>query len=124
MKRGEKMSSQLENNDNVLTEDAKFNIKESKKIINNIKSDLSNHYYNISAKELMILSHNIYDYSYLMANNIEQEVLVSHFINCNMEYYNELSEEEKKHMLIEHNIKFYKYLIEKYTEIIKSNKKS
>lgn len=93
-------------------------------IILNIKSDLLEHYYNISLVELEILAQNIYDYCCLMVNEIPEQEIMSYITRKSAKYYDQLSEESREKMTIEFNIKFFKHLISKYEKIIKSNKKS
>lgn len=90
----------------------------------NIKSDLLEHYYNISLVELEILAQNIYDYCCLMVNKIPEQEIMSYITTKSAKYYDELSEESREKMTIKFNIKFFKHLISKYTKIIESNKKS
>ncbi len=93
-------------------------------IILNIKSDLLEHYYNISLVELEILAQNIYDYCCLMVNEIPEQEIMSYITRKSAKYYDQLSEESREKMTIEFNIKFFQHLISKYEKIIKSNKKS
>lgn len=93
-------------------------------IITNIKSDILEYYYNISLIELEILAQNIYDYCCLMVNDIPEQEIMSYIVSKSAKYYKELTEECKNKMTIQFNIKFFKYLISKYTKIMKSNKQS
>lgn len=97
---------------------------QSKIIILNIKSDLLDHYYNISIIEMEILSRNIYDYCCLMANDVPTQEIISYITEQNKKYYDQLSEKDRNNMTVDFNIKFFKYLIKKYTTVLKSNKKS
>jgi hypothetical protein len=101
-----------------------LNTDQAMVIILNIKSDLLEHYYNISLEELEILAQNIYDYCCLMVNEIPRQEIISYITMKSGKYYDELSEESRAKMTIEFNIKFFKHLISKYKKIIKSNKKS
>lgn len=98
--------------------------EESTKIIIKVKSDLLDHYYNISIIELEILAQNIYDYCCLMVNGFSQQEIIGYITETNAKYYDKLSKEDKNKMTIEANLKFFKYLISKYTKIIESNKQS
>ena len=99
-----------------------LNTEESMIMIINIKSDLLEHYYNISLIELEILAQNIYDYCCLMVNGIPEQEIMSYITKKSAKYYDELSEENREKMTLEFNIKFFKHLISKYIKIIKRNK--
>lgn len=101
-----------------------LNTEQAMIIILNIKSDLLEHYYNISLVELEILAQNIYDYCCLMVNEIPEQEIMSYITRKSAKYYDQLSEESREKMTIEFNIKFFQHLISKYEKIIKSNKKS
>jgi len=96
--------------------------KDRKEIILQIRLSLSNYYYNITSLELDILSKNIYEFSCLMANEIPNDNIVKYILNRNNKEYERLSKKERRHMKIENNVRFYKYLISKYSNIIKDTK--
>lgn len=94
--------------------------KKSKELVNFIKQDLSKHYYGISEQELTIISLNIFDYSYLKAKNVAEDDIVRYICTKNAIYHDMLLNEEEKSLRVKANLKFFKYLIEKYTKIIKN----
>lgn len=104
--------------------DKLINTEQARTIIVNIKSDILDYYYNISPLELEILSQNIYDYCCLMVNEIPEQEIMSYITTKNAKYYDQLSEEDRNKMVIDHNIKFFKHLTSKYIKILKSNKQS
>ena len=92
-------------------------------IISQIRKNLLDIYYNISKLELNILSENIYDYCCLMVHRIPKQKITRYFLDKNSKLYDSLSEEQIREMTIEANIKIFKFLIEKYTKILKENNK-
>ena len=91
--------------------------KKSKELVNYIKQDLSKHYYGISEQELTIISLNIFDYSYLKAKNVAEDDIVRYICTKNAIYHDMLLNEEEKSLRVKANLK---YLIDKYTKIIKN----
>ena len=59
-----------------------------------------------------------------MVNGFSQQEIIGYITETNAKYYDKLSKEDKNKMTIEANLKFFKYLISKYTKIIESNKQS
>ena len=92
----------------------------SKELVDSIKQDLLEHYYGISEQELTIISLNIFDYSYLKAQNVAEDDIVRYICTKNTIYHDMLINEEEKSLRVKANLKFFKYLIEKYTKIIKN----
>lgn len=92
---------------------------ESKKIVNKIRQDLLKHYYGMSEQEVIILSLNIFDYCYLKAQNITEDNIVRYICTKNAIYHDILTEKEKNSFKVELNLRFFKHLIEKYTNILK-----
>ena len=92
---------------------------ESKKIVNNIRQDLLKHYYGMSEQEVIILSLNIFDYCCLKAQNVTEDNIVRYICTKNAIYYDILTEKEKNSFKVELNLRFFKHLIEKYTNILK-----
>lgn len=93
---------------------------ESKEIVNNIRQDLLKHYYGMSEQEVIILSLNIFDYCYLKAQNVTEDNIVRYICTKNAIYHDMLLNEEEKSLRVKANLKFFKYLIDKYTKIIKN----
>ena len=69
---------------------------DSRKLINRIKQDLSKHYYGMSKQELIIVSLNIFDYSYLKFQHISEDDIVKYICTKNAIYYDILTYKEKK----------------------------
>ena len=92
-------------------------------IISQIQEDLTSTYYNISQLELDILSENIYDYCCLMLHHIPKQKITRYILDKNAELYDSLSEEQIRKMTIEANIKVFKFLIAKFTKVLKKNNK-
>ena len=93
---------------------------DSRKLINRIKQDLSKHYYGMSKQELIIVSLNIFDYSYLKFQHISEDDIVKYICTKNTIYYDILTYKEKKSLKLDLNLKYFKYLINKYTKIIEN----
>ena len=92
-------------------------------VISQIQEDLTSTYYNISQLELDILSENIYDYCCLMLHHIPKQKITRYILDKNAELYDSLSEEQIRKMTIEANIKVFKFLIAKFTKVLKKNNK-
>lgn len=91
---------------------------ESKKYIESIKNEILAHYYGISNQELEIISSNIFNYSYLKKKNIDEKDIVRYICTKNSIQNNTLKDKEIKSLKIKANLKYFKYLMEKYTKII------
>ena len=92
-------------------------------VISQIQKNLLDIYYNISQLELNILSENIYDYCCLMVHHIPKQKITRYILDKNSRLYNSLSEEQIKKMKIEANIKVFKFLIAKFTKVLRENNK-
>ena len=92
-------------------------------VISQIQKNLLDIYYNISQLELNILSENIYDYCCLMVHRIPKQKITRYILDKNSRLYNSLSEEQIKKMKIEANIKVFKFLIAKFTKVLRENNK-
>ncbi len=91
-------------------------------ILTMIKSDIIDLCSEISLIELEFLSENIYDYCCLMVNQIAKEKVMWYITQKNAEYYNQVSEENKKKFCFEFKLKPIQNLIKKYLKIIKEQK--
>ena len=100
-----------------------FDRQDRLEIISQIQEDLTSTYYNISQLELDILSENIYDYCCLMLHHIPKQKITRYILDKNAELYDSLSEEQIRKMTIEANIKVFKFLIAKFTKVLKKNNK-
>ena len=92
-------------------------------VISQIQKNLLDIYYNISQLELNILSENIYDYCCLMVHHIPKQKITRYILDKNSRLYDSLSEEQIKKMKIEANIKVFKFLIAKFTKVLRENNK-
>ena len=92
-------------------------------VISQIQKNLLDIYYNISQLELNILSENIYDYCCLMVHRIPKQKITRYILDKNSRLYDSLSEEQIKKMKIEANIKVFKFLIAKFTKVLRENNK-
>lgn len=92
-------------------------------VISQIQKNLLDIYYNISQLELNILSENIYDYCCLMVHRIPKQKITMYILDKNSRLYDSLSEEQIKKMTIEANIKIFKFLIAKFTKVLRENNK-
>ena len=92
-------------------------------VISQIQKNLLDIYYNISQLELNILSENIYDYCCLMVHRIPKQKITMYILDKNSRLYDSLSEEQIKKMKIEANIKVFKFLIAKFTKVLRENNK-
>lgn len=91
-------------------------------IIKLIKEDLIHKYYNISLLEVEFLSNNIYYYSYLIANNVSKNDIIDFTSSENVNYYNKITNNGRLEKFnSEINLRYIKYLINKYIELIKNN---
>lgn len=95
--------------------------KDKRKIINLIKTDLINKYYNVSLLEIEILSSNIYYYACLIAENVSEEDIVNYISFENEHYYPEITNKELKRFNSEINMRYIKYLVNKYAQILKTD---
>lgn len=93
---------------------------DSRELINSIKQELSEHYYGMSEQELIIVSLNIFDYSYLKFKHISENDIVKYICTKNAIYYDILTDKDKKSLKVDLNLKYFKYLINKYTKIIEN----
>ena len=93
---------------------------DSRELINSIKQELSEHYYGMSEQELIIVSLNIFDYSYLKFQHISENDIVKYICTKNAIYYDILTDKDKKSLKVDLNLKYFKYLINKYTKIIEN----
>ena len=92
-------------------------------VISQIQKNMLDIYYNISQLELNILSENIYDYCCLMVHRIPKQKITRYILDKNSRLYDSLSEEQIKKMKIEANIKVFKFLIAKFTKVLRENNK-
>ena len=92
-------------------------------VISQIQKNLLDIYYNISQLELNILSENIYDYCCLMVHHIPKQKITRYILDKNSRLYDSLSEEQINKMRIEANIKVFKFLIAKFTKVLRENNK-
>ncbi len=97
--------------------------KDRLEVISQIQKNLLDIYYNISQLELNILSENIYDYCCLMVHHIPKQKITRYILDKNSRLYDSLSEEQIKKMKIEANIKVFKFLIVKFTKVLRENNK-
>ncbi len=95
--------------------------KNGLEIIKLIKEDLIHKYYNISLLEVEFLSNNIYYYSYLIANNVSKNDIIDFTSSENVNYYNKITNNGLEKFNSEINLRYIKYLINKYIELIKNN---
>ena len=105
-----------------IDEEILFQMKynDSRELINSIKQELSEHYYGMSEQELIIVSLNIFDYSYLKFQHISENDIVKYICTKNAIYYDILTDKDKKSLKVDLNLKYFKYLINKYTKIIEN----
>ena len=118
------MSSKLKNESQKNTYQKYLNRQDKEKIILQIQSSLLNVYYNISQLELDILSENFYDYCCLIIYDIPKQEIIKYILEKNNKIYDILTEEQMENMTLESNIKVFKYLIEKYTNILKDSNRN
>ena len=93
---------------------------DSRELINSIKQELSEHYFGMSELELIIVSLIIFDYSYLKFQHISENDIVKYIFTKNAIYYDILTDKDKKSLKVDLNLKYFKYLINKYTKIIEN----
>lgn len=94
--------------------------KNKRQIIKLIQDDLVKRYYNISLLELEILSNNIYYYACLIANNISKDNIIIYISLKNINYYKENTNKQLEKLNSPIKLRYIKYLINKYVEIIKN----
>ena len=93
--------------------------KDKGEIIKSIKRDILNTFSNVSSLELEILSHNIYYYACLIANNISEKEIINFISFENIQYYNKITDHELKKFNSDLTLKYIKYLVTRYIDLIK-----
>lgn len=94
---------------------------DKREILKLIKKDLVNKYYDVSLLELEILSNNIYYYACLIVSNVSKTDIVNFISFENIHYYKKITNVELKKFNSEINLRYIKYLISKYVELMKNN---
>ena len=85
-----------------------------------VRNNDSRELINSIEQELIIVSLNIFDYSYLKFQHISENDIVKYICTKNAIYYDILTDKDKKSLKVDLNLKYFKYLINKYTKIIEN----